>query len=645
MNVLNAVRHFACLMAVATTGVLVNHAQAVNRYFDINGTITGSGVADGGSYSWESAFWNANVSAGTGTTTAWTEGDFPRFSAGTDGAGKTYTITASSNHTIAGMFLNNSGGSVNINAGAGVVLSIASGLQGFFVGTPATQNLKINAPLGGVDATSAIQWSGTSGSLYLYGVNTFQGGVSLNTVAGLNFNNNSSFGTGPISWNVATQVLAAPDAAAAINIGNAMSTRAASTLVLASFNGQTVKWSGNWTLAAAGTSALDLRSSAANTEISGNISGADSASALTLTNAGAGTATLKLSGSNSYQGATTIANDVLSVSNVGVSGSNSNIGKNGTINFGATTTTGTLLYTGTGETSNKVLNLAGTTGGGVIDQSGTGLLKFTSNLTATGADKKTLTLQGSTAGAGEISGAIVDNSSVNKTSVTKAGTNTWTLSGASTYSGNTTVSGGTLFANNTTGSATGTGNISVASGATFGGTGAVSGSVSVNGTLAPGASIQSLASGAITFNAGSKFKYELNTSLITADLMDSSGGVTLATTGAGVALSASDLASGFIDGGTRFTMIAYNGALTGTFAGIPDLSYLPIGAHTFRIRYHDTLPGVNTFLGDNLADNTGFVTLTAVPELSSFLTMGLIACCVLGAIRLGKRFGFKAFCL
>ena len=37
-----------------------------------------------------------------------------------------------------------------------------------------------------------------------------------------------------------------PDASAAINIGNAMNTRAASTLILASFNGQTVKWSGNW---------------------------------------------------------------------------------------------------------------------------------------------------------------------------------------------------------------------------------------------------------------------------------------------------------------------------------------------------------------------------------------------------------------
>ena len=75
--------------------LVANQAQAVNRYFDINGVTAMSGVANGGSYSWESAFWNNNVSAGTGATTAWTEGDFPRFSAGTDDAGKTYTITAS----------------------------------------------------------------------------------------------------------------------------------------------------------------------------------------------------------------------------------------------------------------------------------------------------------------------------------------------------------------------------------------------------------------------------------------------------------------------------------------------------------------------------------------------------------------------
>ena len=51
----------------------------------------------------------------------------------------------------------------------------------------------------------------------------------------------------------------------------------------------------------------------------------------------------------------------------------------------------------------------GTTTATILDQSGTGLLKFTAANTATGAGVKTWTLQGSTTGTGEISGAIVEN--------------------------------------------------------------------------------------------------------------------------------------------------------------------------------------------------------------------------------------------
>jgi len=214
--------------------------------FDVNGTTGGSGVTNGGSYTWESAKYSS-TSAGTDAV-SWNEGNFLRLAAGTDAAASNYTITANSNHTFAGMLLQTSGGgTVTIN-GPGV-LSIASGDQGFFVDT-SSQTLTINAVLAG---SGQLVWQGSSGtgaggSLYLLGNNTYTGGTLLNDNAGLNFNNDHSFGTGVITWGVAQQVLAAPTATAPINIGNAMTTRSASTLIMASF-AQPVTFSGAWTLA------------------------------------------------------------------------------------------------------------------------------------------------------------------------------------------------------------------------------------------------------------------------------------------------------------------------------------------------------------------------------------------------------------
>jgi autotransporter-associated beta strand protein len=91
--------------------------------------------------------------------------------------------------------------------------------------------------------------------------------------------------------------------------------------------------------------------------------------------------------------------------------------------------------------------------------------------TLTNMSGRMVTLDG--AGDGKIDGAI-QNASGTTLAITKQNTGTWTLGGANTYSGTTTISQGTLVVDGTTGF----GNTQVASGATLAGGGNVRGSLS-----------------------------------------------------------------------------------------------------------------------------------------------------------------------
>ena len=162
---------------------------------------------------------------------------------------------------------------------------------------------------------------------------------------------------------------------------------------------------------------------------------------------------------NSFSGAVSIGQStafqstVLQTAQIGTSGVNSTLGKNGTINIGSSDKDRltTLRYVGQGETSDKVINLSGTTGGAILEQAGTGNLKFTSAMTATGLGAKAITLQGATAGTGELAGAISDLGG-NVISLNKYGSGDWTLSGNNSYSGLTTIQGaGSLLKLMTTG--------------------------------------------------------------------------------------------------------------------------------------------------------------------------------------------------
>ena len=95
----------------------------------------------------------------------------------------------------------------------------------------------------------------------------------------------------------------------------------------------------------------------------------------------------------------------------------------------------------------------------------------------------------------------------------KTGPGTMELTAANQYQGATTVSGGTLLVNNTSGSGTGSGGVTVQSGGTLAGNGTITGDITVQpgGTLAPGYGIGTLTVGNLTL--GGNALMEINKSL------------------------------------------------------------------------------------------------------------------------------------
>ncbi len=295
------------------------------------------------------------------------------------------------------------------------------------------------------------------------------------------------------------------------------------------------------------------------------------------------TSTLTLSGSNSYTGTTSALTGTLSFNSIAdVSGGNSALGAPittaaGTIAIGATTNAGGLLYTGSGHSSNRVINLAGTTGGATIDASGSGALVLTSALTATGAGVKTLTLAGSNAMNNTIGGAIVNG--VSATSLSKTGTGKWVLGGTNTFTGATSVAGGTLMLDYSTNNSSKLADLGILTMA--GGTLDLSGGTHTEAvastTLAAGTAStitsSSLGSvlqmGLITANAGATLNIA-TPGIATTDSNNVNGilGVWATVGGADWAINSTDLALGSIAAYTGYTDIDARGP-TSTIADGP----------------------------------------------------------------------------
>jgi fibronectin-binding autotransporter adhesin len=289
-----------------------------------------------------------------------------------------------------------------------------------------------------------------------------------------------------------------------------------------------------------------------------------------------GTGKWVLSGLSTYTGATFVQNGTLSINSIADSGTPSAIGAGSVFTLGSDSNDATLIYTGTGAITNRTLRL-GTpsnrpgTGGGTILSNGTGGLAFTApnfiNSQTGIVNTRTLTLGGSYLGANEIQGVIADQTAgTGIVSLTKVGAATWNLSGINTYTGPTTVTGGTLLV---TGSISGSTTTVSGTGILGGGTPltpGVTGNVIVTdgGTIAPGQGIGQLNTGTLTLSGTAKFALEIESSFFASDLVATSGVLAL-DLGNSVALTVSDLAPAAITGGVfpfiNYTPGGWNGGL------------------------------------------------------------------------------------
>jgi autotransporter-associated beta strand protein len=498
------------LLSCLLFALIATNARATIYYWDNNGlSAPTSGTWDTTTPQW------ATTSTPTDTPVAWpTPGVAAGFPVGTAPL-SSLNIAVNSAIDIAGIFngLASTVGVTNLVISGAGSLNIVDGIQGFWTGN-AGFNTVLQVPLTG---TGGLQ-NQSSGSLWLSGQNTFSGGIWTATSAGLNFNSGNALGTGIITNTTATTVFATPAkdsagnnfATAPITITNSYYTYggAAGTLIYVGIAAAPTTFSGPIVLANPVGTAETFQNQPGGTlvAISGPISGAAN-----FTKTGAGK--LALTGNNTYTGKTTVNNGILSVvsyNSVVNGAASSSLGvppdaTTGTINIGATTANITHIYAGPGETTDRVINLSGTTGGITLQADGTGPVVFTSAFTATGAGAKNLNLQGSNTGDNTIA-AIVNSSAA--TSVNKADTGTWVLAGASSYTGATTISNGTLKVN---------GNISSSSSVTVKSPGILQGtgttpSVTLNsgGTISPGNGVGTISTGNETWNGGAHYAWQIN---------------------------------------------------------------------------------------------------------------------------------------
>jgi autotransporter-associated beta strand protein len=172
------------------------------------------------------------------------------------------------------------------------------------------------------------------------------------------------------------------------------------------------------------------------------------------------------------------------------------------------------------------------------------------------------------------------------------------FSGASTYTGGTTIEGSNLFIlKNPNGSGTGRGPVNVHSGI-FGGTGTIGGAVTVgDGSSAPayitpgpeavgpeGGGIGVLTiQKRVTFKSNGLYEFQISSKVRTSDKLNAKG----VSIESGATIDSFDRSSQVSPPGTRYFAINNTGPspIVGTFSNLPDGAIIVIGINTYQANY------------------------------------------------------------
>lgn len=513
------------------------------KYWDINGATPGAGGATPGG-AWTSALWSTSAD-GDVATGAWAANDSAVFSAGTDATG-TFTVTG--NATASGITVEEGkviiGGTITLGANP---VTINSGAT-----LSANSSLRISATAGSVITLNGGTWEATNPSTAGSFVDVDQtivlngGGTLSYTVAGLLSivqTTTTISGTGPLT----------KEGAGILAIASACSYSGATII-----NNGTLRIRGSSNRLPTGTvvtinpgAAFDPASLSSIVQRVGAVEGAGnvvfSASGTLVVN--------QTSGIRTLSGAITDGS---------VFGKVEKRGAGEWILGGVNTFDGTFTQIAGTTTVNSGAKLAG---------AGVDLVVTGGTLNLNNADQTVLSLAGDGGTINLANGHVFTvTPTANKTNASvisglgafvKEGTGALTLTGASDYSGGTTINAGKLVVNGSLGS----GAVNV-NGGTLAGSGTIGGPTVITDKIAPGTSI-----GTMTFDSTLSLA-PTSTTLMEIDPSQAQNAdlISAASISLDGVLAISQI-GGTLLGGQTFNL--FDGTLTGNFdsiTGLPDVS-------------------------------------------------------------------------